>query len=248
MNIQSLIATHAGPSLMSRSRRPVASRPAIFQGVGGLLRRIARSSDRAREHARGKRAIPSDGTDDSVLVIDVSFSMDDPDYAPTRLEAAKEAGQKFARRLAQNQPDAHLAVIAYADDAHIVCSLTKARRIDRILEAINGMSTSGNTNITAGLKAARRELALTPRRGHVVLLSDGHHNTGDGPAAVADILKQHAEISCVGIGGSRSQVDEPLMRAIASCYPNGKKRYRWIGDTEGLIQHFEDLAGGITRE
>ena len=52
---------------------------------------------------------------------------------------------------------------------------------------------------------------------------------------------------CIGIGGTPHDVDESLMRDIASEYPDGSKRYRWIGDKERLAQHFHCLAGRITR-
>lgn len=81
----------------------------------------------------------------------------------------------------------------------------------------------------------------------VVLLSDGHHNCGASPRAVAKKIKEKAILECVGIGGRPSDVDTRLMKAIASERPDGTKRYRWIGEREELVKHFTDLAGGISR-
>ena len=55
-------------------------------------------------------------------------------------------------------------------------------------------------------------------------------------------------IDCVGIGGEPSDVDEPLLRAIASFHADGvTPRYAFIGDKSNLIEKFEELAGRITR-
>ena len=82
----------------------------------------------------------------------------------------------------------------------------------------------------------------------MVLLSDGHNNTGPDPRPIAHRLKRSAVIECIGIGGSPSDVDEELMKDIASAYPDGTKRYRWIGDPERLEEAFIELAVGITRK
>ena len=52
---------------------------------------------------------------------------------------------------------------------------------------------------------------------------------------------------CVGIGGKPTDVNEKLLKSIASKYPDSSPRYRWIGDKKGLVQHFHQLAGRITR-
>jgi len=64
---------------------------------------------------------------------------------------------------------------------------------------------------------------------------------------VSDRLRDIATVECVGIGGTPEEVDEDLLRYIASSYPDGSKRYRWIGDRKRLVEHFHNLAGGITR-
>ena len=76
--------------------------------------------------------------------------------------------------------------------------------------------------------------------------TDGH-NTGKTPEKLADRLKEFAIIECIGIGGSPADVDESLLKRIAAAYPNGKKRYRWIGQKEQLVKHFHNLAGAIRR-
>ena len=86
-------------------------------------------------------------------------------------------------------------------------------------------------------------------RGRIVLLTDGYHNTGRDPLPIAKELKGAGVcIDCIGIGGEPSDVDEDLLKAIASTHADGvTPRYAFIGDKADLIQRFEELAGRITR-
>ena len=147
--------------------------------------------------------------------------------------------------------DSNLALYPQSNDissTKILISLTEARRYDEIAARIDKAEINGATNITAGLKRAYKILAGTTGEWQVVLLSDGHHNTGSYPDAISDRLRKRAVIDCVGIGGNRHDVDEGLLKYIASEYPDGSKRYRWIGDKERLVKHFHNLAGRITKK
>ncbi len=214
----------------------------VFSSILNALKSFAfddAPSSKAEESARTR------SVRDCVLVIDASGSMLDDDWKPTRLDAAKKAAHSFVRRLSQEQPDARVAVVAFGCRASVACQLTPARELDMIGHRIDQIDIEGSTNMYAGLKAASR-LLKGSRASQVVLLTDGQ-NTGRDPETLADSLKSFAVIECVGIGGSPCDVDEPLLRRIASTYPNGRKRYRWIGQKEQLIKHFHNLAGAIRR-
>lgn len=187
-----------------------------------------------------------DGARNSFLIIDASGSMLDDDWPPTRLAAAQEAASAFCSRLANEDPNAHVAVIGYGDDAKVFCLPTPARQLHQLKDAIACIECLGGTNIRAGLEEVFHLIRKCNSPCDVVLLSDGH-NTGRSPKSIADDVKQKAVMSCVGIGGSPDAVDENLMKSMASEYPDGTKRYRWIGDKERLVQHFQNLAGRITR-
>jgi Ca-activated chloride channel family protein len=181
-----------------------------------------------------------------VLVLDVSPSMEDTDWKPSRLHAAMEAAIAYCRRLAEEEPQARVAIVAYGGSAKVVCGLTQASAFDALVAHIRQLAIIGRTNITDGLVEAYRLLeGLAPCQ--VVLLTDGHHNTGPRPDGVSHHLQRLAAIECVGIGGSPKDVDEPLLKAIASTRPDGTKRYRWIGQKEDLIEHFRNLGGGLSR-
>ena len=66
--------------------------------------------------------------------------------------------------------------------------------------------------------------------------------------AFKDLKKAGVCIDCVGIGGKPTDVDEGLLKAVASRHPDGvTPRYAFIGDKSDLIEKFEALAGRITR-
>jgi hypothetical protein len=213
--------------------------------IGGLLKRFA---DELFNPPAFASHAPSnhDSKCDSALVIDASHSMGDPDWPPTRLEAAKEGAAAYCIRLAHEKPDERVAIIGYGDKGRVFADLTPARDIAALHDAIAQIDYLGGTNILEGLEKASQVLRNSQGASNVVLLSDGH-NTGKCPLPVSRELKSKAVISCVGIGGSPEAVDEELMREIASEYPDGSKRYRWIGDKERLVRHFQELAGRISR-
>lgn len=227
--------------------------PIEFPGFMGktmeLLRKMGHSFTESLEGDPPLQAGPREGASsrDAVLVIDASPSMLDTDYPPSRLEAAKEAAKEYVDRLSREQPDAHVAIVAYNAGAETKCGLTCVRDSEALARAIRSIDTDSSTNITAGLQQALK--VLKSRRGacQVVLLTDGEHNHGPKPYTVASSLRQFAIVETIGIGGSPADVNEKLLTSIASCHSDGTKRYRWIGDKERLVQHFHNLAGRITR-
>lgn len=189
-----------------------------------------------------------EGPRDCALVLDVSPSMEAKDWKPTRLAGAQNAAKTYCARLGSEEPEARVAIISYGGRATACRSLTPAYDQPSLVSGIESMSVIGSTNITAGLQAAHKLLEGSPRPCQVVLLTDGEHNKGVGPRGIAGVLRQYATLEIVGIGGSPADVNESLLREIASAYPDGSKRYRWIGDPERLEEHFHRLAGGLSRE
>ena len=80
----------------------------------------------------------------------------------------------------------------------------------------------------------------------IIMLTDGEHNTGGSPLAIASNLKNTGVIiDCIGIGGSPSDVDENLLKQIASKNPDGSIRYCFIGDQQQLLRKYQSLAQHI---
>lgn len=236
--------------ISSRLWQPPMNLFAILMSVGyslrGIMRRFIDDIMAPVPSAPIGPLLQSNGARNSFLVIDASGSMLDDDWPPTRLASAKEAAVAFCSRLANEEQDAQVTVIGYGDDAEVFCQPTPARDLQELKDGIARIECLGGTNFRAGLEEVDHRIRKCNGPCDVVLLSDGH-NTGRSPKTMADNIKQKAIISCVGIGGNPEAVDEELMRAIASEHPDGSKRYRWIGDKERLVQHFEKLASRITR-
>lgn len=201
-----------------------------------------------------------------VIVIDASPSMEDTDWPPSRLEAAKEAAVALIARKLRISPEDEVAVVSYAARAKTHCHpVTVGAENAALYKAIGRIRTRMWTNITAALRESGKFVGTgstgsvigrflrgqpkTTYRGRIVLLTDGFHNHGDYPESVATRLKEAGVcIDCVGIGGNPDCVDESRLREIASLQPDGvTPRYTFIGDKSDLIAKFEQLAGRITR-
>jgi hypothetical protein len=173
--------------------------------------------------------------------------MDEDDWKPNRLAGAIESAVAYVEQLAREDSNACVSVIRYATSAEVVVPLTPCRYSEQINNQIRRIQTGSATNITSALMAAYDSCSKSNGTNQVILLSDGFHNVGPDPRGISDRLKKYATIECVGIGGDPMSVDEQLMLYIASTRPDGSKRYRWIGQKEVLVQHFRELAGGLTR-
>lgn len=218
-----------------------------IQGFTGRVRSKAMIPTGIRDQDYQEPISPSYGYRNSTIIIDVSPSMEAKDWKPSRLDAALESAKTFSTRLRKEEPSARVGIVTYHRKAEIVIGLTKVKDYLCIQKAIDSIRTGNATNIGAGLTAAMSILESQKGANQVVLLSDGHNNCGSNPRPIADRLKKHAVIECVGIGGSPKDVDEKLLKYIASTRPDGSKRYRWIGDKGELVQHFHDLAGRLMR-
>jgi len=80
----------------------------------------------------------------------------------------------------------------------------------------------------------------------IILLTDGEHLGDDNPVRIATRLKDAGVIiDCIGIGGTPQNVDEKLLKQIASRNFDGSIRYCFIGDQETLIRKYNSLAQHI---
>ena len=80
----------------------------------------------------------------------------------------------------------------------------------------------------------------------IILLTDGEHLGRISPIGIASKLKDIGVIiDCIGIGGSPDDVDEKLLKQIASKNPDGSIRYCFIGDQQQLLRKYQSLARHI---
>ena len=93
----------------------------LFQRANLLLGEVSRSDamPRLRDYPQklGGGTSPVD-----ILLLDVSGSMADTDYPPSRLEGAKVSALRFAEKRAAVEPDSRVGVVSFSDSATVVCS------------------------------------------------------------------------------------------------------------------------------
>ncbi|HBG60692.1 MAG: hypothetical protein A2Y10_13175 [Planctomycetes bacterium GWF2_41_51] len=181
---------------------------------------------------------------DTIIVTDESFSMENDDFKPTRLDGAIEAGIQYVN--SRDNPDDRVAVVGFSTEANIVLPLTSIKNKGKIVEAMRCLRIDGGTDINEGLKAAvdifNRETINSQR--YVILLTDGH---GGQPLETSAILKNqyYAVIEVVGIGGTPMVVNEPLLHDIATTDADGFTHYRFIKDSVSLKKHYKNLATAL---
>ena len=218
-----------------------------------------------------------------MILIDLSPSMDDDDWKPTRKAGAIKANIELIKAKARCHPSDMIGIIGFAGAARVlhdpVCLSGGIKSLQKALK--NPSGCRGGTNFTAALELAQ-ERFLGRKTGHtsnfisrmlaellyeadtpvtrrtkqhqnngkdlkrIILLTDGEHNQGGSPLNVASGLKNAGVvIDCIGIGGSPQDVDEKLLKQIASRNPDGSIRYCFIGDQQQLLRKYETLAHHI---
>ncbi|MEO5960313.1 MAG: VWA domain-containing protein [Opitutaceae bacterium] len=223
------------PSLVARSRWPVAL---AFAGLALLIGALARP-----QRIEDKREVRSEGYD-IMLAIDLSTSMRAEDYEKSgqrinRLQAIKPVIQAFIER----RPTDRIGIVLFSGRAYTMAPLTFDHDwLSRQLERVKiGMIEDG-TAIGDGLGVALTRLEQAKRNSagkrigaFVVLLTDGANNRGAlAPAQAAEIAKARG-IAVYTIGaGKDGYVPVPVL-------DNTGRRI-------GTRQQFSDLDEGELRQ
>jgi len=219
-----------------------------------------------------------------ITLVDLSPSMDEDDWKPTRLAGATMANSQLIKVKTKLHPQDTVGIIGFYGKAVMLHKPVKlidgsGSLIATLKEPVGG----GSTNFTAALKLAEScflgKTTSTINAGRktisemiagffyesqgqtgvmnsflgigdclrrIIMLSDGEHNCGGSPKSVASRLKNAGvTIDCIGIGGSPEDVDEELLKEIASRNPDGSVRYCFIGDQAQLLRKYENLAHHI---
>jgi hypothetical protein len=217
-----------------------------------------------------------------MTLIDLSPSMDDKDWKPSRKAGALKANIELIKAKVKYHPQDKLGIIGFSRHARLLHDPVCLRdSTESLLKALKNPSGGYSTNFTVALELAeeclfrrKRKLAnkffskvlsgifYEPEQNHVkptnpynnragdlkriILLTDGEHNTGFCPLKVATRLKNAGVlIDCIGIGGRPKDVDEKLLKKIASRDRNGSIRYCFIGNKQSLLRKYETLARHI---
>ncbi|MDP9378013.1 MAG: VWA domain-containing protein [Actinomycetota bacterium] len=196
-----------------------------------------------------------------MLITDASGSMEATDVAPTRLQAARAAGERFLDRV----PESLMVGFVSYSTAPLTLVEPSLDRVP-IRSALSALQAEGGTATGDALRAALDRLAA--RRGKdgrvapaaVVLLSDGKTTSGSSPLTAARRAESLGiPVHTVALGtpngvvfngpfGSRIPVppDPRSLRQIAEL--SGGRAFR-VEDSDELDRVYESLGSRIgTRE
>ncbi len=179
-----------------------------------------------------------------VLVSDVSRSMLADDVEPSRLEASRDAAQRFVEEL----PDeARVGMVAFSTDPHTVEAPTDDH--DKIAALIDALAADGGTATGDALDSALKLVdgpAGERPPSAIVLLSDGETTTGRDPVEVAREAKRlKIPIHTFALGTSEGVIQTPDGALIP--VPPDPETMRRIAELSGgrsfAVEDGEDLTG-----
>lgn len=179
-----------------------------------------------------------------VLVTDVSRSMLAEDVQPSRLEAARDAAQRF---LDEVPDEARVGAVAFSTEPHTVQAPTDDH--SEIAALIDGLAADGGTATGDALEAALKLVdgpADKRPPAAIVLLSDGETTTGRDPVEVARQARRlKIPIHTFALGTRDGVIQSPDGSLIP--VPPDPETMRQIAQLSGgrsfAVEDAEDLAG-----
>jgi len=246
----SLAMARAGGS----ARASLAGLPALVGalGVASLIVALARPQLTHRE-----TVVQSDGID-IVLALDVSGSMESPDFVlrgreTTRLEVAKAVIARFV----EGREHDRVGLVVFGEEAFTQVPLTLDHEaLTRFLSSVEiGMAGPRATAIGQGVAVASKRLAdLEAPSRVVILLTDGRSNAGslDPLQAAEAAAALGIKVYTIGVGADGSaraglfgmfrsraeEVDERTLKAVAEA--TGARFFR-ATDTRSLREIYETI-------
>jgi Ca-activated chloride channel family protein len=228
-----------------------------YLGLGSLLLALCRPQERTASQAHPRMGY------DIMLVLDVSGSMQSEDYLRngkpvSRLDAVRPVVEAFLQR----RPNDRMGLVVFAGHPYTVSPLTFDHQwIGRALSRLRPGLAEDGTAIGDALGLGLLRLGadrVPPREGHsgrfIVLLTDGANNCGRmDPLAAARLCRRYGvPVYTIGAGrgtepltwgnrgssGQASELDEPLLKAIAA--ETGGRFFR-AQDSEAIESAFRAI-------
>ncbi len=176
---------------------------------------------------------------DIVLALDISGSMELPDFQPNRLDAAKSLGIEFIK----SRPNDNIGLVVFAGESFTQCPLTTDHAVlINLFNAVNFGMIEDGTAIGLGLANAVARIKDGPARSKVViLLTDGSNNRGDVTPVTAGEIAQTFGVRVYTIGvGSYGEIKMPYQTPLGV-------RYQVVDGTfdEEPLKEIAQMTGGV---
>ena len=212
--------------------------------------------------------LPTNTAVSTICVADTSGSMEWDDYKPSRLGAACKAIEELINEKKRIRPIDYVGIVGFNNISTIYnYPENVGESADSLINSLYRVRAGGGTNFIAGLETAYKLFFKRTKKSdslflklfdfmndehtdnksslmhHIIFLSDGDHNSYSNPVEITNELKKNGcRIDCIGIGGTPADVNEKLLKEMASTDNAGNPRYRFIGDTQSLIKDFRKMA------
>lgn len=169
------------------------------------------------------------------LVIDVSNSMQERDFRPNRLEAAKQAAIDFV----EDRKTDRVSVVVFGEYAGVLCPPTlDMATVERFISAIqDGIIGNSATAIGDGLATSVRKMEDSPAKSKVaILLTDGENNSGKlSPTQAAEVAEAlGVRVYTIGVGRTFAPRGLPGQLRIGGA----------PGFDEGTLREIAEMTGG----
>lgn len=144
---------------------------------------------------------------DIVVSLDVSYSMQTPDFKPNRLEASKDVASKFVN----GRPNDNIGMVIFGKESYTLCPMTSdhavlSNMINSIqFDLLDGSSTAIGDGLVTAVNRIRNGMAKSKV---IILITDGSNNAGDvAPRDAASVAKaMGVRLYTIGVG-SKGEVD-----------------------------------------
>ena len=194
---------------------------------------------------------------DILMVMDISNSMQEPDFALRgrridRLTAVKLVASDFIRK----RTDDRIGLVLFGTRAYLQAPITYDKKsVEEILKTMDAGMAGDSTAIGDALGLALKTLKDSPNKDKkvIILLTDGENNDGalTLPQAINLAREEGVKVYTIGVGsdmsqsffgfgmlGSRPGLDEASLRKIAD---ETKGTYFRAKDTSSLVRIYDAI-------
>ena len=116
-------------------------------------------------------------TRDTIIIVDISYSMENTDFSPSRLQGGIDAAIEYISARFKISPNDRIALVAFNEREKILSRLTPIFNKPQLIMLLNKLKPDNGTDIAAGLNAAinifQKDAPSTNLR-QIILLTDGH--------------------------------------------------------------------------